>query len=106
MFQYVILANIVVLIVLGIRQQYLAYKLRTYMKEKYPEKLEEFFRHTFTSPFRMDRWLREKDDATGDIHLICLKVKVKNATNMAVLVFLLSPLLWILYFIIVVFPNR
>jgi len=100
MSQYLIAANMMVLIVPGIRQQYLGYRLRTYMKEKYPEKLKGF-----RSTFRMDRWLHKEDD-TGDPKLVRLKAKAKHATDITALAFLLSPLLWILYFIMVVLTSR
>jgi len=97
--QYVILANFVILITLGIRHLYLGYRLDSYMKEKHPDILEEFRRHRFMGTLKMDRWLH-KDEDTGDSELTRLKAKTKNAPNAAASAMLLTVLFWILYLVI------
>ena len=97
--QYLILTSMFALLGLGIRQQYLAYRLRIYMKQEYPEKLEEFFNHTFTGTFRMNRWL-QKHDYTGDRELASLRKKMRNANAITALSVLLIPLILLFVWLI------
>ena len=81
--QYVILANFVILITLGIRHLYLGYRFGAYMKKN----------------IRMERWLHKEEDI-AEPELIRLKAKTKNATNAAASAMLLTVLFWILYLVI------
>ncbi|MBW1933766.1 MAG: hypothetical protein JRI56_12410 [Deltaproteobacteria bacterium] len=88
-------ANILLVMLTMGRAVYLGLKLRFYMAERYPDKVE-FMNCFFLSPFTVRRWLEEEDD-TGDPKVARLKAGTKKAADIGWLVALLTILFWIPY---------
>lgn len=101
--KYVFPANMILMVVLGIRDIYLGSKVLGYLRDKYPEKAAKLGCNTGTIKFTM--WLHKREEAS-DTDLVRLKSRARNARDTAILVVLVSAMFWILYVLVVILPRR
>jgi hypothetical protein len=94
--QYFLLANILVVLILGIRAKYIGHGYLLYLQEHYPEREAEFGWYGYKSA----KALYEKHDIDDDPEFFRLKTRTRNATTCTIAALL--PMSLVLVFIVIV----
>jgi len=99
---YFFLANILAVLILGIKAQYIGHRFLLYLQEHYPEREKEFGWYGYKSA----KALYKEHDIDDDLEFLRLKTRTRNATTCTIVALLPVPLLMILILVIAAFSGR